>query len=202
MAQKENYHKIRYGTRDGEIKFGHLTADNQIDAVLIRNFRNYKHYISMCMTGEDHRKNGTICRSTGQFAVRAADAVGKDIPGIYLESISGDVVIKAPSGKVRIEAIDIEMVANGSTNETGNINMKANEKIILDAGQVVDIKAKVSTKIFSEKTVEVIGKAVLNMYGGMIDCADSAATAKTSKGSLGGSDNEERMRGIAGGLTV
>ena len=59
---------------------------------------------------------------------------------------------------------------------------------------MVDIKSKVETKIFSEKTVDVIGKTVLNMYGGMIDCADSASTAKTGKGSKGGSDNEDRFR--------
>ena len=34
MAQKINYEQLRYGTKDGELKFGHLTADNQIDAVL------------------------------------------------------------------------------------------------------------------------------------------------------------------------
>ena len=60
---------------------------------------------------------------------------------------------------------------------------------------MVDIKAKVNVKITSEKTVDVIGKSVLNIFGGMIDAADGAAISKTSLGSKGGpSDNELRMK--------
>ena len=54
MAQKINYEQLRYGTKDGELKFGHLTADNEIAACLLRNFYNYTHYIEMCRTGDDH----------------------------------------------------------------------------------------------------------------------------------------------------
>ena len=202
MSEKQNYEQYRLGTKDGEIKFGHLTSDNEIDAVLLRSFYNYKHYISMCRTGKDHRKNGTICRSTGSFQVKAGDDVKKDEPGVYIESISGDIVIRAPSGKVRIEGVDVEITASGSDTETGVVNISANEKIILDSSQIIDIKSKVSTKVFSEKTVELIGKGVLNMYGEIIDAADGAATAQTSRGSKGGSDNEDRMRGLGGGLVA
>ena len=200
MAIKINHERGRLGTKDGEIKFGNLTEDQEINAVMIRNFFNFKHHISLCRTGKDHRKNGTICRSTGSFQVKAGDDVNENEPGVYIEAISGDIVIRAPSGKVRIEGVDITLTASGDDNTTGNVNISANEKIILDAGQVVDIKSKVSTKIFSEKTVDIIGKAVLNTYGGMFDCADSASTAPAQKGSKGGSDNEDRMRGVKGGL--
>lgn len=195
MADKINYEQYRLGTKDGEIKFGHLTADQQIDSVLIRNFKNYKHYIEMCSTGKDHRKNGTIIRSTGSTQIRAGDDVSKNIPGVYIEAVSGDLILRAPSGKVRIEGIDIELTATGGTETTGNVNISANEKIILDAGQMVDIKSRVSTKIFSDGTVEVIGKSVLNMYGGMIDAADAASTSKSSKGSKCGPwDTEVREK--------
>ena len=196
MSQKVNYEQLRYGTKDGEIKFGHLTADNEIDAVLIRNFYNYTHYISMCRTGDDHRKDGTICRAPGSFQIRAGDKCPKDIPGVYIEAVSGDLVLRAPSGKVRIEGIDVEINASGFDGETGNVNISANEKIILDAGQMVDIKAKVGCKIFSEGTIDCIGRQVLNMYGGMIDCADAACTSKTSLGSKGGSANELKNKSL------
>ena len=45
--------------------------------------------------------------------------------------------------------------------------MDADDKISLN-GQIVDIKGAVSTKIFSEKTVEVIGKGIMNIYGGLL----------------------------------
>ena len=114
----------------------------------------------------------------------------RDIPGVYVEAVSGDLVLRAPSGRVRIEGQNVDINASGFDGENGVIDLSANEKIILDAGQTVDIKGKVSCKIFSEGTVDVIGRQVMNIYGGMIDCADGASTSKTSLGSKGGSANE------------
>jgi len=195
MADPVNPYRIKYGQRDGEIKFGHLTYDRQIDACLIRNFMNWKHYIELCRTGDESRKDGTIIRAPGSCQIKAGDNVGKGIPGVFVEAVSGDLILRAPSGKVRIEGLDIELNAIGATNETGNINLSANEKVILNAGQMVDISAIVAIKIASDKTVDVIGKTVLNLYGGMIDAADAAATSKTSKGSKSGPwDNEVREK--------
>ena len=50
---------------------------------------------------------------------------------------------------------------------------------------MIDIKAKVNVKIFSDKTVDVIGKSVLNIYGAFVQSVDAAAVSKTSKGSKG-----------------
>jgi len=194
MSEPINYEQYRLGTKDGEVKFGHLTDDNQIGAVLIRNFQSYKHYIEMCRTGEPFRKNGTIIRSTGSTQIKAGDDVPKGQWGVYVEAVSGDLVLRAPSGKVRIEGIDIELTATGGTETTGNVNISANEKFIVNAGQMVDINGTVSVKIASDKTVDIIGKSVLNMYGGIIDAADAAATSKSSKGSKGGSDLEQREK--------
>lgn len=185
MADKINYDSYRLGTKDGELQFGSITAGNEIDSVLIRNTMNYRHYIEMCRTGEDFRKDGTILRSPGSCVIRSGDNVGKGIPGVYIESVSGDLILRAPSGKVRIEGVDIELTANGYNGKTGNVNISANEKIILDAGQMIDIKAKVNVKIFSDKTVDVIGKSVLNIYGAFVQSVDAAAVSKTSKGSKG-----------------
>jgi len=185
MADKINYDSYRLGTKDGELQFGSITAGNCIDSILLRNTMNYRHYIEMCRTGEDFRKDGTILRSPGSCVIRSGDNVGKGIPGVYIESVSGDLILRAPSGKVRIEGVDIELTANGYNGKTGNVNISANEKIILDAGQMIDIKAKVNVKIFSDKTVDVIGKSVLNIYGAFVQSVDAAAVSKTSKGSKG-----------------
>jgi len=70
--------------------------------------------------------------------------------------------------------------------------MYANEKIIGKA-QTIDFNSKISTKIFSEKSVECVGKAVLNIYGGMVDCADGATEVIGSKLP---SSNEQKNRAI------
>jgi len=190
MAELKNYHTIRYGTAQGELKFGHITADNVLSAVMLRNGSVKNHYFTLDSSGEDHRKYGTISRSPGSFQVRAGDNVGEDIPGVYLEAVSGDLVLRAPSGRVRIEGINIDLVASGSDGRNGVIHLSSNEKVIIDS-QTVDISSKVSTKIFSEKTVDMIGKAILNLYGGLFDCADGATKVIGSKG---GSTNEEQNK--------
>lgn len=192
MAEVKNYHTIRYGQADGEIKFGHLTQDNVLSAVLLRNGKSKNHYITMDSSGAPHRKHGTICRSPGSFQVRAGDNVDEDIPGVYVEAVSGDLVLRAPSGRVRIEGVNIDLIASGADGKNGVITIDANEKVLVRA-QTVDISSKVSTRLFSEKTVELIGNAILNMYGGFIDCADGATSLIGSKG---GSTNEDQNRSI------
>ncbi len=192
MAELKNYHTIRYGQADGEIKFGHLTQDNVLSSVLLRNGKSKNHYITMDSSGAPHRKHGTICRSPGSFQVRAGDNVDDDVPGVYVEAVSGDLVLRAPSGRVRIEGINIDLIASGADGKNGVISIDANEKVLVRA-QTIDVSSKVSTRLFSEKTVELIGNGILNMYGGLIDAADGATSLIGSKG---GSTNEDQNRSI------
>ena len=193
MAELKNYHTVRYGTAQGELKFGHLTQDNVLSACLLRSGAVNNHYFTLDSTGEDHRKHGTISRSPGSFQVRAGDNVGEDIPGVYIEAVSGDLVLRAPSGRVRIEGINVDIIASGADGENGVINIDSNEKVIINS-QTVDIRSKVSTKLFSEKTVDVIGKAILNIYGGFIDAADGATKVNGSKPCSGPYTNEEQNK--------
>lgn len=191
MSDRKNYHTIRYGNADGEIKFGHLHYDDELSSVLLRSGKDKKHYITMDSSGDDTRKNGTICRSPGSFQVKAGDKVEEENPAIYLDAVNGDVVIRAPNGRIRMEAINIDIIASGPDNENGIITLDANDKI-LGRAQTIDMSSKVSTKVFSEKTVECIGNGLLNIYGGFIDCADGGTNRKGSKAK---SSNEEKHQG-------
>lgn len=172
---------IRYGVAEGEIKFGHLHTDNVISAVMLRSGFDYKHYITMDGKGGEAFRNGsTTCRGPGSFQVKHGDVVPKGQPAIYLDAQSGDIVIRATKGKIRMEAIDIEMKASGPDEKTGNIILDAADKCIMN-GQIIDCKAKLAAKFFSEKTVEIVGTGVLNMYGGFMDMADGATSVIGSK---------------------
>jgi hypothetical protein len=85
---------------------------------------------------------------------------------------------------VRIHGENINLKATGGDGKNGVIDLSANEKIIMDA-QSISISSKVSTKIFSENTANIIGKGILNIYGGLIDAADGATSLKGSKSSTG-----------------
>ena len=186
MASQQNYHTVRYGTAEGEIKFGHITQDNQTSAVMLRNGHHPTHYITLDQTGAPHRKHGTICRSPGSFQVRAGDNTPKDEPGVYVEAVSGDLILRAPSGRVRIEGQNVDIIAAGYDGQTGIINIDANDKILMRA-QTIDASATASLKLFSDNTVNMIAKGILEIYGGLIDFADGACSVKGSKG---GSLNE------------
>ena len=202
--KRKNYHTVRYGTAEGEIKFGHLHRDNEISGVMLRSgsaSSKGNHYITLDSSGVKDRTNGTICSSPGAFQVKAGYDLEKEGEeaqnvGIYLDAKNGDIVIRAPSGRIRMEAVDIDIVATGEDNEKGTVNINGNEKVIIKA-QTIDASSKVASKFFSEKTVEVVGNGVLNIYGGMIDAADGATKVNGSKVR---SQNEENHRqGFGGG---
>ena len=87
-----------------------------------------------------------------------------------LDAENGDIVIKAPNGRIRMEAINVDILAIGGDGNNGNVQIEANEKVLVKT-KAFDVQSKVSTKIFSEKTVDVIGNSICNLYGGILDCA-------------------------------
>jgi len=197
MTKQQNYHTIRYGNKDGELKFGHMTENNELDAFIVRSGNDPNHYIEMCSTGGPNRKNGTVCRSTGTFQVKAGDRVKStstpENNAIVFEAVDGDILLSAPNGRVKIDAQNIDLVGlRGFDGKNGTITLSANEKIILDSKGSIDIKGAVSTKIFSNDTVNIIGKGILNVYGGLIDFADGATSLKGSKCSIYTNELRER----------
>ena len=191
MAKEKCTHTIRYGTAEGELQFGHITMDNVLSGCLLRSGSSLNHYISMDSTGDDHRKHGTICRSPGSFQVEAGENVTGDTPGVYICANSGDLVLKAPSGRVIITGENVNIIASGAGGDNGVVNIEGNEKVLVKS-QIIDVSSKASTKIVSEKTVDIIGKAILDIYGGFVDVADGATSIKGS--SCGPSTNEAKNK--------
>ena len=207
MSKKENLHPYVAGTEHGTLSFGKVNAEaNEISACLLESGPDGgRHYVEMQETGskEDGSKGstnivcpGTLTALTGKDIVNypSGSNTPRDIPAIFYEAENGDIVLTAPRGKIKIAAEAIEIIAKGSDGRTGVININADDKILLDA-QTIDLQSKVSTKIFSEKTVDMIGKGIMNVYGGLVDFADRSTKGKPSK-TCGGavSINEERNK--------
>ena len=207
MSKKENKHPYVAGTEHGYISFGEVnTYANEIEACKLQSGPDGgRHYITMQETGDKEMGSkgytsivcpGTLTALTGKDIVNYPEGsdTPRDIPAIFYEAENGDIVLTAPRGKIKIAAEAIELIAKGSDGRTGVINLNADDKIILDS-QIVDIQSKVSTKIFSEKTVDMIGKGIMNVYGGLVDFADRTSKGKPSK-TCGGavSINEERNK--------
>ena len=206
MSKKENFHPYYIGTEHGRLSFGHVRDSNEISACMLQSGPDGgRHYIVMEETGsaEEGTKGSTKSYCPGTFTVKSGKDIvnypdGKDeprnIPAIWYEAENGDIIIKAPRGRIKLEAESIELTAKGFDGRTGNILMDADDKIALNA-QIIDVKSRVSTKIFSESTVDMIGKGIMNVYGGLVDFADRTTKGKPSK-TCGGqvSINEERNK--------
>ena len=145
------------------------------------------------------RKNSTICRSSGPFKIEAGDECKittdnqENQAGIEMDAVSGDIILRAPQGKIRIEAQDIELVANGYNGRTGYIALDSNEKVIIKS-KSVDIRATETAKFFSENKLDVVGNAIMNIYGGLVDMADGATSILGSK--TGPSSSEENAKNL------
>lgn len=186
MSEKINYDYKRIGTNDAEITFGEVDQNNVTSGVTMRvgtpGADGVPHYFRMDKDGDAIQKarRGTIFECPGAFQVKSGYSVGEGIPGVYIDSQNGDLVLKS-NGRIRIMAENIDLIAEGADGENGVININANEKIIIDSKGSIAVQSTVSTYIFSEKTVEVIGNSILNIYGGLTEMFDGDSVKKGSR---------------------
>lgn len=191
---KINYHSYRLGNDHGEIRFGHIHDDDVLAGFMVRTGEDGgRHYFQMDSSGkvEEGRKGGTIFSCPGSHQIVCGKDVKKEIPAFFTVAENGDIVLQAEKGRIRIIAENIDLIATGADGKNGTIFLDGNEKVIVKA-PIIDVRSSVSTKIFSEQTVDCVGKAILNIYGGLIDAADGATKVKGSKG--GKYSNENRFK--------
>ena len=193
-GEKKNIYAYRLGTNDGEIRFGRVTGENQISACLLRSGFFHNHYITLDGTGERHRAGGTMCRSPGSFQVKAGEKCGPEDKTIMMRAENGDIILSAPTGKIILDASNILIRTSG-----GNIDIDSSNKVnITGKGDGVAINGTAGCKIVSDKTVEMIGGTVCNIYGGVMDMADGNAVSLSGKPSKTGIKAESLTSAIPG----
>jgi len=184
MSKVKNYHTVRYGNKDGELKFGHIHNDNEISAFMVRSGSDTRHYMTMDATGNEGRQGGTINRCPGTYQIKCGDDVTSDpedgIPAFYVECVNGDIIFSATRGRIKFQAENIEFIASGGDNKNGVITLKSNEKVEI-ISKNVEVNATSVAKFFSSGTCKVVGNAILDIYGGFAACATGASKINKSK---------------------
>ena len=178
MAEKKNYHTIRYGNKDGEIKFGHIHNDDVMSSCMIRSGSDYRNYVSLEKDGE--RKGWLLVRSSATQNFKCGDDTPNDHPAFYLEAVNGDIVLNAKNGRIRMMGKNIDIQATGSDNKNGVVTIDGNEAIRLKTKNLL-CESTAVTKIVSTGIVEIVGEGILNIYGGLMECADGATKLNRSK---------------------
>ncbi len=175
----------------GHIKFGHITPNYTYAGVLVRNGhpgQSSEHYMMFMSSGK--MTGGTINRCPGVYQIICGeDPV--DETAMVINAARGDIILKAPKGRIRLDTRNIDIKATGPNNKSVHINIESNEKITIKSKNI-EVNGDAVAKFLSSGTCELVGNSALNFYGGMIDCADSATTVKPSKGV---SPFEDQQRG-------
>lgn len=175
----------------GHIKFGHITPRFEYAGVLVRNGapgQSSEHYMMFMSSGA--MTGGTINRCPGVYQIHCGEDPVDDT-AMVINAARGDIILKAPKGRIRLDARNIDIKATGPNNKSGHINIESNEKITIKSKNI-EVNGDAVAKFLSSGTCELVGNSALNFYGGMIDCADSATTVKASKGV---SPFEDQQRG-------
>ena len=188
--QNHNYFLLK-STADSIVEMGKVNMDGIISAFKVTAATDHPipHYFQMDRTGSSKtspRKGGTIFRGPGAFQIRHGDGVEKEIPGVYIDSGNGDMILIS-QGRIRIIAEDIDLIATGGGGEHGVITINANEKILANSKGAINVRANADFQLHTNKKGRVIGMGGLELYGGNNgpDLMSSDEVALTSIGSKG-----------------
>ncbi len=191
-TQNHNYYCLK-STADSIVEMGKVNMDGIISAFKVTAATDHTdpHYFQMDETGSSPtspRKGGTIFRGPGAFQVRHGTGVQKEIPGVYIDSGNGDMILIS-QGRIRIIAEDIDLIASGSGGEHGVINVNANEKILAHSKGAINVKAHADFQLHTSKKGRVIGMGGLELFGGnhgpsLMSSDEVAITASGTKGFL------------------
>lgn len=182
---KETFESIQYGNRFGNIFFGglNLAGTGGLEADVITGITlqayNSLHYVHM--ENDGIRKGWTMMRNPGVWEVKCGDTVKKGDIGAYVHVENGDLVLKAPNGRVRIQGIDIDLRADGTNEKTGYINIESNNTVSVKTGQF-KVKADNGVNIFSPQAVKIASNTALNLASNFVGGVTSASNVFGAKG--------------------
>jgi hypothetical protein len=176
---KQNYTAIRYGNDHGSISFGHIHKEADVTAAVLLQAPEGEHQFSLDKDGQ--RKGWTSSTSPGHFQVECGSASQEKEDTLMLNAKNGNIVIVATNGKIRLEADDIELVARGTSIDSGNITCTASENFVVKDTKKVIISPSISYKIVTPGTGEVVANGVLKMYGSIIRGVTDACSTKDGK---------------------
>ena len=186
-GDKCNYWAQEIGTQNGVIKFGALSPQGDVTCSVQIVGLDGRHFINMDEDGK--RKGWTTVNAPGAFQINAGEDLiqinegggeGRknkvEQNGIFINAENGYVTIRARNGKLRLEGLDIEMVASGNSPE-GVCWVRANETIKLDSKNVT-IDGKQSFKLLSTGLLTIGGLLGTTILSPLVTGVTAASMSK------------------------
>jgi len=184
--EKENPDRIIYGNRDGQIEFGHIhlsndNLDSDVTSGVYLQAYDSRHYMTMDIDGV--RKGWTLNRCPGSYEILCGTETKERDIGFFLFSENGDIVIRAPKGRIRLSALDIDIRASGEDNTRGSVNIDSNQSVNIKTGSF-DVKANVGINIFTPYTLNMIANTTLNITSNFVNSLTSASRIYPNKDAI------------------
>ena len=186
MAEKSNFWAQEIGTQNGVIKFGALSPDGDVTASVQIVGVDGRHFITMEEDG--NRRYWTTMNAPGAFQINAGEDLAVNNPdaegrknkvnqnAIFINAENGDVTIRARNGKLRLEGLDIEMVATGNAPE-GVLWARANETLKLDSKNIT-VDGKQSVKVVSTGLLVLTGLLGTQILSPLVNGVTAASARK------------------------
>jgi len=155
----------RIGTTQGELTFGDVMLNGTKLAALIRNSNPSKpsdHFMGLGSSGKFAGCTWNQCPGTYQI-ICGTTPVNNVAFVTYAEN--GDIIIGAPSGRIRMYAKDIDLIATGTDTKTGYVNVIANQGVELDAGSSINIQSKTNINIAAERQIQIASPGNIKLRG-------------------------------------
>jgi len=163
----------------GALEIGQVCEDNVVTGIGLQGTSSL-HYIHLDSTG--NRAGWTLIRNPGVFEVKCGDNVNGKSIGMDLECLNGDICISAPNGRIRLSALDIDIMANGPDETRGHIKIEANQDVKIKASGAFDVMANIGYRIYTPNVGKIIANTKLYTISNFITgltCASASLAGKT-----------------------
>ncbi len=182
----KNTDALSYGNKHGEVKFGHLhrakasSPTSNVTSGVMLQAHDSMHFMTLDNTG--HRSGWTIQSTPGSHNITCGQKIPEGMDptqfnAFFCVAENGDIVLSAPKGKIRLNAQDIILIAEGpGTEGKGNIHLNSNKAVYVDTG-IFDVKAKQNAKILSSRNMELVATTSMNVSAPFVQGLTSATAS-------------------------
>ena len=172
MSEKQNYWTQTKSTMNGAIHFGKLSPQGDVTSSISLDALDGRHFMSF---DEDGPRTGfTIMNAPGSTFIHSGEDLKKEQEAVVILAKNGDIHLKATNGKIKLEALDIELIANGNAPQ-GVIWANAYETLKLDSKNVT-IDGKQSLKMMTSGLITMRGGLGTQMFSPLIEGISRALT--------------------------
>ena len=155
-----------------DITFGKISPKGDVTSSVHIQALDGRHFMSF---DEDGPRTGyTLMSAPGSTFIHSGEDLTQEQIGVMILSKNGDIHLKATNGKIKLEALDIELIANGNAPQ-GVIWANANETLKLDSKNVT-IDGKQSLKIMTSGLLTMRGGLGTQMLSPLIEGISRALT--------------------------